>query len=384
MHPARAAVSITILLAALAAPCTAAAHRADTDRDGMPDSFERTYHLDPRSKRDAPRDADRDRLSNRAEFRAGTNPRRADTDGDGLRDGWEVAARLNPRDRRDAGQDPDGDGITNREEAARGTDPRRADPRPGGAPAQGTDPRAATSPQPPVSPPASSRATTEPVGFRPLSSPAAALRVRRSRWEARPGNAVYAHPPTSTQLAYFHEWDGRTDDCDLRSHVDGDFSGTTDETIQWTARKWGLDEDLVRAQMEAESGWDHDAWVQHPGDGGQSFGLSQIKVTVHHGFIAAAPGDGGSAAQSMSLNADYYGYVMRAAMNGCEGWLAGYDVPGHRYPPTDAQDALWGAVGRWYSGAWWTAAGDAYRATVSRHLADRDWAVAAWFYGAAG
>jgi autotransporter family porin len=222
------------------------------------------------------------------------------------------------------------------------------------------------------------------VGFRPLSSSAATARVNRRAWEPRPQNAPYAHPPTPAELDYFHRWDGHTDDCGLRAHVDGDFSGTTDETMQWTAHKWGLDEDLVRAQMQAESTWDHAAAIARPGDGGQSFGLSQIKVTVHPGFIAAAPGDGGSAAHSLSLNADYYGYVMRAAMNGCEGWLAGYDATGHQYPPLDASDALWGAVGRWYSGEWWTGASGTYRATVQRHLTNRDWATAAWFHGAAG
>ncbi len=37
--------------------------------------------------------------------------------------------------------------------------------------------------------------------------------------------------------------------------VTGDFTGTTDEIIQWAACKWGLDEDLARAQTSVESGW---------------------------------------------------------------------------------------------------------------------------------
>jgi hypothetical protein len=357
----RAALVASLVVMLATAP-GAEARRADIDRDGMPNAFERTYRLNPRARSDARKDPDRDRLSNRAEYRARTNPRRADTDGDGRRDGWEVAAGRNPRDPRDG--------------------PRKRVQGPGRAPVAPVAPIA--TPDPGASPPAPARANTQPVGFRPLDSAAAAQRVLRRSWEPRPRNAPYAHPPTAAELAYFHRWDGRTDDCELRAHVDGGFSGTTDETLQWTAHKWGLDEDVVRAQMQAETTWDHAAWIARPGDGGQSFGLSQIKVTVHPGFVAAAPGDGGSAAGSMSLNADYYGYVTRAAMNGCEGWLADYDAAERAYPPRDADEALWGAVGRWYSGEWWTSASDGYRATVRRHLAERAWATASWFYGAAG
>ena len=35
----------------------------------------------------------------------------------------------------------------------------------------------------------------------------------------------------------------------------GNFTGTTDEIIQWTACKWGIDEDVVRAQAAKETYW---------------------------------------------------------------------------------------------------------------------------------
>ena len=38
--------------------------------------------------------------------------------------------------------------------------------------------------------------------------------------------------------------------------VTGNFTGTTDEILQWAACKWGIDEDLVRAQVAIESWWD--------------------------------------------------------------------------------------------------------------------------------
>ena len=41
----------------------------------------------------------------------------------------------------------------------------------------------------------------------------------------------------------------------LYRRVTGNFTGTTDEIIQWAACKWGIDEDIVRAQMAKESWW---------------------------------------------------------------------------------------------------------------------------------
>lgn len=70
----------------------------DSDRDGMPDDWERTYGLNPNSAADATLDRDGDGLSNRAEFTAGTDPTRADTDGDGVSDGLELQTGSDPLD----------------------------------------------------------------------------------------------------------------------------------------------------------------------------------------------------------------------------------------------------------------------------------------------
>ena len=78
----------------------------------------------------------------------------------------------------------------------------------------------------------------------------------------------------------------------------GNFTGTTDEIIQWAACKWGFDEDTLRAQVVKESywtqttlgDWSTDAGVCAPGhpigaDGrpGQcpeSVGLMQVRTPV--------------------------------------------------------------------------------------------------------
>lgn len=62
---------------------------ADTDGDGMPDTWETSNGLAV-GINDGALDADSDGLANLAEYQHGTNPQMPDTDGDGLNDGPEV------------------------------------------------------------------------------------------------------------------------------------------------------------------------------------------------------------------------------------------------------------------------------------------------------
>jgi hypothetical protein len=76
----------------------------------------------------APRDRDRDGLTNRYELkRSHTSPHRADTDGDGLKDGLKVRrTRTNPRRK-----DTDRDGVADGLEVLRGHQPARLAALPG-------------------------------------------------------------------------------------------------------------------------------------------------------------------------------------------------------------------------------------------------------------
>jgi hypothetical protein len=67
-----------------ALPCVDAAN--DIDRDGMSDSFENLYNLDPDNPEDVNNDNDLDGLSNLWEYLKGTDPGNADTDGDEMGD----------------------------------------------------------------------------------------------------------------------------------------------------------------------------------------------------------------------------------------------------------------------------------------------------------
>jgi hypothetical protein len=83
----------------------------DRNRDGIPDRWERRFHLSTRVNQ-AHRNQDHEGLNNLQEFRHSTNPRRADTDRDGLTDSQEVEIGDNPR-RRDSNGDGTPDGREN-------------------------------------------------------------------------------------------------------------------------------------------------------------------------------------------------------------------------------------------------------------------------------
>jgi len=96
---------------------------ADTDQDGMPDSWETDRFGD--LSHDASTDADNDGLSDLDEFQRGTDPNSADSDSDGIPDGWEVLHGLDPLTN-DSSGDADNDGFSNLDEYNAGTDPQDA------------------------------------------------------------------------------------------------------------------------------------------------------------------------------------------------------------------------------------------------------------------
>jgi hypothetical protein len=196
---------------------------------------------------------------------------------------------------------------------------------------------------------------TKPVGWGPLTSEQAAKRVRPADWEPRPENSRANHSaPGPRQL---RRWRARSE-MPYARFVDGRFRGTTDEIIRWAAIKWGLPRDLLRAVAVVESWWRQSAI----GDNGDSFGLFQVRRPYH------CWGECRIARRSTAFNADYYGGIIRAYFDGRMGWLNTVER-GKRYRPGD----LWGSVGAWFAGRWWTAPARAYIAEVRRRRAERTW-----------
>lgn len=99
----------------------------DSDFDGLPDSYEIEYGLNPLDPSDAPEDLDSDGLTCLEELTINTNPVLADTDSGGVLDGDEVTYGLDPLDSTDDQGDSDLDGLTTAEEIALGTTPSNPD-----------------------------------------------------------------------------------------------------------------------------------------------------------------------------------------------------------------------------------------------------------------
>jgi len=194
---------------------------------------------------------------------------------------------------------------------------------------------------PPIEPPApappsgSGRFETLPPGS-PLPSGAACAARVRSAPEIRPENAAAnANRGSRANANSRTDWPGF-------GRVDGDFAGTTDEIIQWAACKWGIEEDMVRAQVVKESWWRQTA----NGDGGQSWGLAQVRNSSGH---ASAYQYSINARTSSAYNLDYVYANWRACYEGALTWLNQVEGRGD-YGPGDA----WGCFGVWFSGRWYT------------------------------
>jgi len=164
-----------------------------------------------------------------------------------------------------------------------------------------------------------------------------AARVQRNPWEPRPQNsqANHAVPPVPYPLPTA-SWSSPAADH-LKERVDGQFTGTTDEIIQWASCKWGYPTDVARAQAVDESKWDQ----SYRGDRGVSYGLFQVKSTVWTGTLPWSQA-------STAYNADWAMGVWRACYEG----LMHYGA--------QTRGDMWGCIATWWSGRGLNAGGQRY------------------------
>lgn len=206
--------------------------------------------------------------------------------------------------------------------------------------------------------------------------------------------------------------------------VDGQFTGTTDEILQWAACKWGLPDNLIRADAVTESTWFQYLnyatagcyWQRGCGD---SFSSATTDSTTYCNGIAVTGGhdyqtDPATAAggypyaagtglcpktfsilgimswdnpawetpfpayqgnqngtfpftrDSTAAAADYWGAWVR----GCyEGWITWLNPVG---------GDIWGCLGAWYSGDWHSAAADGYISEVQSYENNATWLLASF------
>lgn len=224
--------------------------------------------------------------------------------------------------------------------------------------------------------------TTLPPGSPLPSEQECAARVRRASWEPRTDNtAANQRIPTHEQIALLTPWN-ETIGVDPKANnlllqITGNFTGTTDEILQWAACKWGIDEDIVRAEVAVESNWhqnflgdyttDHSLCPPGTWNGKscyQSYGLLQLK---YYYFQSTWP----MSRDDTAFNVEYVLGVIRTCF---EGWTTYLNertpLPG--YSHYHAGD-IWGCLGRWYSGGWYDQGAVTYIQKVKTALAQKPW-----------
>jgi hypothetical protein len=199
-----------------------------------------------------------------------------------------------------------------------------------------------------------------------LSDAAAAAAVHYSSYEPRPGNYTPNHTkPTASQLSTYRSQSNlsflSSNGNALIKNVDGQFTGTTDEVLQWGAYKWGFDPNLVRAIAANESWWNQNLT-------GASYGILQIQLSS---FRSTYP----MSLQSTAFNADFKLAYQRACMDGDIPYLSQRIPQGghHTYPSPNYTEQLWGCVGDWYSGSWYDWGAITYIGQVQKLLSERPW-----------
>ncbi len=220
--------------------------------------------------------------------------------------------------------------------------------------------------------PAGTPATPGVYTLLPLGAPlpteeacAAEVRAKPSP-ETRPLNAAYNNTTWQAHPTFF-------------PRATGNFTGSTDDIIRWAACKWGYDENLLRAQVAKEAwgkmdglgGWASDPVMCLPGHGigvdgrpgecPQVAGLMQVS-----GFYFPDAIDG--SLRSTAYNLEIGLATWRNCFDGNETWLNNVNR-GRQYSAGD----MWGCVGRWFSGRWYTPEANWYMGELQSYMDRRIW-----------
>jgi hypothetical protein len=197
--------------------------------------------------------------------------------------------------------------------------------------------------------------------------------------EVRPQNARYNHTTGQHVPASFFPEGDLSQVAELAPLITGDYTGTTEDILRWAACKWGIDQNIVFAEAAVESWWQQsylgdwttDASTCPPGHGlgadgkpgecPQSYGILQNKYTFEQ---SAWPALGSSTA----MNVDAMYAIWRSCYNGDEVWLNN-EQKGQQYGAGD----VWGCIGRWFAGSWYTPPAEQYISRVKQYLNQQVW-----------
>ncbi len=204
--------------------------------------------------------------------------------------------------------------------------------------------------------------------------------------------------PSRTQLQAFYRRplpDGLSGSEFFR--VDGNFTGSTDMILRWAACKWGIDEDVVRAQAWTETKWKQGGPDPAAGGGDRRFAITDCvrgELTGLWGYacpgccyqswgilqtkVLYASGTWPQIKDSTAFNADYRYAEQRACMNG---EYTTYFASSAQQPNSYEADIssanldriLWGCLGMHFSGSWYDTRAQHYLAELKGYLIAQPW-----------
>lgn len=205
---------------------------------------------------------------------------------------------------------------------------------------------------------------------------ACAAQVHHSTWEPRPENNTANHtvPPAGFLTNTNPDWSATWNNT-YRTRITGNFTGTTDEIIQWAACKWGWSDELVRGEAIDESNWQMSSTGDSSGTQSNcfpgynapcptSFGFLQIKWYYNPSKTIA----GNSmpyARDDTAFSIDYALSQLRGCYDGMSTFLNG----GSGKTTGD----LWNCIGSWFSGDWASSGSKSYQSRVQGFVNAKAW-----------
>ena len=214
----------------------------------------------------------------------------------------------------------------------------------------------------------------------PLSGSYCASAIVPDGTERIPANASYnaTKGPATVAAADYGPWTENGGQPQLERDIEaasGQYTGTTDEILEWAACEEGWNENWARAEAYVESSWQQSEAADTANGCAHSFGILQVRDSnsacpANHDGWGGYPYTHESTAFAAEMQMSY----LRACYDGVisylypQGQTVASIAAAHGWPYV-----AWGCVGSWFSGAWYDSGAQQYIAQVQAALNNQSW-----------